>query len=105
MKVLLQDCGVEDYLLLGREGVEFSTEAVQVSVYDRSAPAFCSFENDPSPLPKIVQKQVRQGNMTAITQVRNPERIEITCKKDCPCYDPEFECLRQFGTCGKCENI
>ena len=44
MKVLLQDCGVEDYLLLGREGVEFSTEAVQVSVYDRSAPAFRSFE-------------------------------------------------------------
>ena len=67
--------------------------------------ALCSFENDPSPLPKIIQKQVRQGNMTAITQVRNPERIEITCKKGCPCYDSEFECLRQFGTCGKCDNI
>ena len=67
--------------------------------------AFCSFENDPSPLPKIVQKQVRQGNMIAMTQVQNPERIEITCKKGCPCYDPELECLRQFGTCGKCENI
>ena len=67
--------------------------------------AFCSFETDPSPLPKIVQKQVRQGNMTAITQVRNPERVEITCKKNCLCYDAEFECLRQFGTCGKCDNI
>lgn len=66
---------------------------------------FCSFENDPSPLPKVIQKQVRQGNMTAITQVRNPERVEITCKKNCPCYDAEFECLRQFGTCGKCDNI
>ena len=67
--------------------------------------AFCSFETDPSPLPKVIQKQVRQGNMTAITQVRNPERVEITCKKNCPCYDAEFECLRQFGTCGKCDNI
>lgn len=65
----------------------------------------CSFETDPSPLPKVIQKQVRQGNMTAITQVRNPERIEITCKKGCPCYDPELECLKQFGTCGKCEDI
>lgn len=67
--------------------------------------AICSFETDPSSLPKMIQKQVRQGNMIAMTQIRNPERIEITCKKGCPCYDPELECLRQFGTCGKCENI
>lgn len=65
----------------------------------------CLFETDPSPLPKVVEKVFRQGPMTTVTQIRNPERIEITCKKGCPCYDPENECLKQFNTCGKCEDI
>lgn len=65
----------------------------------------CSFETDPSPLPKVVEEVFRQGPMTTVTQIRNPERIEITCKKNCPCYDPENECLKQFNTCGKCEEI
>ena len=65
----------------------------------------CSFETDPSPLPKVVEKVFRQGQVTTVMQIRNPERIEITCKKNCPCYDPENECLKQFNTCGKCENI
>jgi hypothetical protein len=65
----------------------------------------CSFETDPSPLPKVIQKQIRQGNMITMTQVRNPERIEITCKKGCPCYDSEGDCARQFGVCERCDNI
>jgi hypothetical protein len=66
----------------------------------------CFFETDPSPLPKVVEKVFRQGPMTTVTQIRNPERIEYCCKeKKCPCYDPENECLKQFNTCGKCENI
>ena len=60
----------------------------------------CSFETDPSPLPKIVQKQVKQGFMTAVTQVMNPERIRITCEKNCPCYSSDFSCQKQNrGTC------
>lgn len=60
----------------------------------------CSFETDPSPLPKVVQKQIRQGNMTAVTQIMNPERIRLTCEKDCPCYSPDFSCQKQNrGTC------
>lgn len=55
----------------------------------------CTFETDPSPLPKIVQKQIRQGNMTAVTQVMNPERVAITCQKGCPCYSPDFSCSKQ----------
>lgn len=46
----------------------------------------CDFESNPSPLPKIIQKQVRQGNMIASMPVRNPERVAITCKKGCPCW-------------------
>jgi hypothetical protein len=60
----------------------------------------CSFETDPSSLPKVIQQQTRQGNMISVTQVKNPARIDITCKKGCPCFSEEFGCLRQFNSCG-----
>lgn len=60
----------------------------------------CSFETDPSSLPKVVQKEFRQGNVYSVTQVKNPSRIEITCKKGCPCFHEEFGCLKENGTCG-----
>lgn len=59
----------------------------------------CLFETDPSPLPKTIQKESRQGNMIQIATVKNPSRIEITCKKGCPCFSEEFECLRQNNCC------
>lgn len=65
----------------------------------------CSFESDPSSLPKMVQKQIRQGNMVTVATVRNPSRIAITCQKNCPCYDPEIECLRQFNYCQNMAHI
>lgn len=61
--------------------------------------AHCAFNEDPSPLPKMIQKQIRQGNATMITQIPNPDRIAITCKKSCPCFNEEFNCCRQFNTC------
>ena len=60
----------------------------------------CRFETDPSSIPKIIQKEIRQGNMTTVMQIRNPDRIRETCKKGCPCFSEEFECLRQFNSCG-----
>lgn len=60
----------------------------------------CRFETDPSSIPKVIQKEIRQGNMIQITTVKNPSRIDITCKKGCPCFSEEFECLRQFNSCG-----
>ena len=60
----------------------------------------CSFEEDPSPLPKLIVKTMQKDNMTMQAKISNPERIEITCKKDCFCFEPEFGCLRQFNTCG-----
>lgn len=60
---------------------------------------FCDFETNPSSLPKQVQKFVRQGNMTIQTVEKAPSRIEITCAAGCPCFDPEFGCLKQNGTC------
>ena len=60
----------------------------------------CLFETDPSPVPKVVQQTVRQGNMTSSFPVKNPNRIAITCQKGCRCFDPEKGCLREFSTCG-----
>lgn len=61
--------------------------------------ANCSFETDPSALPKVVMKTVRQGNMVAQTQARNPDREAITCKVGCKCYDSELGCRREYSYC------
>lgn len=63
----------------------------------------CPFETDPSPIPKVVQRKVQQGPMIAVTDVRNPERIRITCEKNCKCYDASFGCLKQ--TIQTCKNF
>jgi len=63
--------------------------------------AFCDFETNPIDLPKQVQKVVRQGNMTFQSVVPNENRIRETCLKNCSCYDPDFGCLKQNGTCSK----
>lgn len=61
----------------------------------------CDFETNPSSLPKVVQKQIRQGNMVTVTQIKNPDRIEITCKNGCVCYDAENGCRKHFNL--KCD--
>ena len=65
----------------------------------------CSFETDPSSLPKVVNQQIRQGHMITVQQIRNPDRIAITCEKGCLCFDTSLGCLRQFNTCERCDNI
>ena len=61
----------------------------------------CDFETNPSPIEKTINKQVRQGNMVMMTTVKNPKRIDETCKKNCKCYDEKNECRRQnIQTCG-----
>ena len=64
----------------------------------------CKFETDPSPIPPVVNQVIRQGNMTMQTQVRNPERIKITCAAGCPCWHTDDEggfCCREYSTCGE----
>ena len=63
----------------------------------------CDFETNPSPLPKAVQKQIRQCNQIMVTTVKNEERIRETCQKNCGCFSQEFGCLRENGTCGNYE--
>lgn len=63
----------------------------------------CAFEEDPSPIQKVIQQQIRQGNGIFVTTVRNPERVRITCEKGCKCFDSKNGCLRQNGTCSKQE--
>ena len=59
----------------------------------------CLFETDPSPLPKMIQKQIRQGPMISVTTEKNPEREKITCQNGCLCYLEEWGCMRQFHWC------
>lgn len=66
----------------------------------------CLFETDPSPLPKQIQKQYRQGNMIGQTIIKNPDRILITCKKGCPCWDAETEsCNKQLRYCANIQEV
>lgn len=65
--------------------------------------SICTFETDPSPVPKVIQQTVRKGNMTSSFPVKNPNRVEITCKKGCACWDEQNGCLREFYSCGKWE--
>lgn len=61
---------------------------------------FCLFETSSSTLPKIIQKQIQNGPMTQIMQVRNPDRVAETCAKGCKCYDGEG-CMREYGRCNQ----
>ena len=60
--------------------------------------AYCDFESNASSLPKAVVQNIRQGNMVIQTQVRNPERVKITCANGCKCFH-EGECMRQHNYC------
>lgn len=65
----------------------------------------CAFESDPSPIPKMIQKQVRQGNQIFLTEVVNPARTDITCKNGCDCYDAEKGCLRENNYCERIDHV
>lgn len=59
---------------------------------------YCAFEADNSSIPKHIRKVTSNGRMQMETLVMNPELIEKTCKKDCPCWNDE--CQRIHGCCG-----
>lgn len=62
----------------------------------------CDFQTNPINIPPVVQKTVRQGNMTMTTTVPNPERIKATCAANCGCWDKNDKaCNKTCGTCGK----
>jgi hypothetical protein len=48
-------------------------------------------------------REVRREGMIMQVQVPNPEKIEKYCNESCPCFNPEFGCLKQNGTCGHYE--
>ena len=65
----------------------------------------CDFETNPLAEPKYIQKQVRQGFQTIVVKEKNPERIRQTCQVNCPCYDPENDCMKQYNYCERIEHI
>ena len=65
----------------------------------------CDFETNPITMPKTIEKRIQRGPMTQIVQMRNPDRVVETCAKNCPCYDSEYQCGKQFGTCRNYKTI
>lgn len=60
----------------------------------------CAFEQDPSPIPKQIIKNIRQGNMMMRTSVKNPERVDKFCT-NCHCFNVEENtCNKEFNYCG-----
>ena len=60
----------------------------------------CDFETNPSPIPKAVQKSFQQGNQIIVTTVKNDERVNETCAKNCECFDHETRtCCREYNCC------
>lgn len=55
----------------------------------------CDFETNPSSLPKMVRKQIQQGPIISVVTIKNPDRVAITCQKNCNCYHPENGCMRE----------
>lgn len=54
----------------------------------------CNFETDPSPLPKYIKQNVQRGPMQVTMDVRNPERMKVTCKH-CDCWKDE-QCQKAY---------
>ena len=61
----------------------------------------CDFQTNPSPIPLTIRRQIKQGPMVSVIEEKNPERIAITCKVNCECFDPENKCLKKSGVCDK----
>lgn len=76
--------------------LQFCTGCTQANI--------CPFQSDSSSLPKTIQQQVRNGNAIYMTETINSERVEVTCKKLCKCYNAEFGCMKEFNWCGNHDN-
>ena len=55
----------------------------------------CEFMTNPDPMPHVVTKTVRQGNMVMQTQVKNEERVKKFCH-GCSCWSGE-SCCKDFN--------
>lgn len=64
----------------------------------------CAFDASPD-TPKMIQKREIVGNMQAVTNVRNPDIVEKTCKKGCSCFNEENGCMRDFNCCDELKPI
>ena len=67
--------------------------------------ATCDFETNPSPIPKAVQKRIQQGNQIVMAQIKNPSRIDATCRINCPCFSEENGCCREYNCCNNFEGV
>lgn len=101
-------CDICGQPLLGSTYVEYDGEGNLLQYCKRCHQLFntcqlcehaivCEFETNLDPMPKVVMKTVRQGNMMMQTQVKNEERVRKFCPT-CACYDENHGCMKEFNT-------
>jgi hypothetical protein len=63
----------------------------------------CTFQEDPTPIPKKIIVQYREGDMTVMKETYNPKRIKALCiEGECKCVNKingKYACGRVFMTC------
>ena len=100
-------CGQEHVAIVNEDGTGMCIKCLEIAGTCNlcESGSLCDFETNPSPLPKQVQKTIRHENMIIQTVINNPDRIRECCQAGCPCFDPEFFCLKQIGTCARYKEI
>ena len=100
-------CDICGQPLLGTTYVEYDDEGECHQYCERCHQAFntcqlcssfqkCEFQTNPDPMPQVVMKTVRQGNMMMQTQVKNEERVQKFCPSCC-CWDENHGCMKEFN--------
>lgn len=100
-------CDICGQALLGSTYVEYDGEGEPHQYCERCHQAFntcqlcpsfqkCEFKTNPDPMPQVVMKTVRQGNMMMQTQVKNEKRVQKFCPSCC-CWDENYGCMKEFN--------
>ena len=100
-------CDICGQPLLGTTYVEYDDEGECHQYCERCHQAFntcqlcpsfqkCEFMTNPDPMPQVVMKTVRQGNMMMQTQVKNEERVQKFCPSCC-CWNENHGCMKEFN--------
>lgn len=102
----LKKCNICDNLMFGPGYIEHNGEnyicmcdrCYQLYSTCQMCPVFqvCEFMTNPDPMPKVVVKTIRQGNMTMQTQVKNEERVKKFCPS-CECWDENHGCMKEYN--------
>lgn len=100
-------CDICGNPLLSPTYVEYDCDGILRQYCERCHQAFqtcqlcpkfqkCEFMTNPDPMPQVIMKTVRQGNMVMQAQVKNEKRVQKFCPSCC-CWDENHGCMKEFN--------